>query len=231
MATATTAPKPNVDWIARGMLLATVVLVFLTFWQGWTALSAYNVDMARQAKEEADKKVYEWQTLQVYGILEQGYEKEQRPLTFEEIQQQYLQAADLQMKKVQEAKPDDDVGPRLKSKDIQQDTLRRILMDLNEARLLYVTYPGPKYMIEVATFNPEGPRAVAENSAKVYAFDMLVTESNKYSIEQLATKIAEKYHLDVTDCRIGLDELLANGFVRVDDATKFVSLKSIPPPK
>ncbi len=53
---------------------------------------------------------------------------------------------------------------------------------------------------------------------------MLVTEPDRYTVEQLTMKLADQYHLDPADCRYALDELLNTGFIKIGDDAK-VSLK------
>lgn len=191
-------------------------------------MDALANEKQKASKEVEKQKVYRWQTLKVYEILESGFEKDMRPLSFDDINKAYQQEAELQIQRAKDAKPDDEDVAKLKSKDIEPDTLHGILMDLNIDRLIYVTYPGPKYMLEEEVFNPQGPRAVAVANAKVNAFDMLITESGKYTIDELTSKVADRTGLNAADCRIALDELLANGFIRADEHGK-ISLKSIPP--
>jgi hypothetical protein len=205
-----TPPTNHGAWWARAMVVtnivlafATIALVYVGYGQGVTALNALNAETHRLAKAEADRKVYDWQKFMVYKIIADGLAKE-RPLDFDEIKKDYEDAAVMQNQKVQDAKSDEDIGPRLKSKDIQPDTLRKILMDLHTDRVIFVMYPGPKYMMEEAAFNPVGLRAITVSSAELYAVDMLITESNKYTIDQLATKIAGQYHLGAMDCRAGV---------------------------
>jgi hypothetical protein len=174
----------------------------------------YIVDESAFKDLQGDR-VYEWQRLMVYKIIVEGSAKLKQPFDFDYIKAEYLKAA---QQEVQKAGAEDAIP--LKGKDISDDTLNKILMNLHMTHVVYIMYPGPKYMIEEATFNPEGPRTLDVLAAERYAHDLLVTEPDRYTIDQLAIKIAEQNHLDKKDCRYSLDQLLHACFIKVGDGGK-----------
>lgn len=215
-----TLPPTRERWFNRSTvfsllsLLASLAAVAGAWGQWWYAGSALATEIESMNKQEANLKKEDWQRLIVYSIIEKKFTEQSNEYTgvpFDTIRSEYLAEA--------ASVTEIDMGKN----DIQPQVLRKIIFDLMQSGLVYMTY-DKKYAVDLSELLPGFGRTMIKQKAGYYIISLLAQKGTKYNEIQLHSIVRAKFNLAPDEITLLIVQLKVQGVLRQDSEGNFVGV-------
>jgi hypothetical protein len=179
--------------------------LLVTAFSAVAALGWLGLELHKLRKEEEAQRVQEWQKVTDYKIIQKYFLKNRATISFEEIKTAY----------VTEASRSDKID--LPKEELQDLTLRKILLDLMTSSLVYET-TGGKYVVNQADINKKFDRFFVIEDAAEEIIGLLHDKDAKYTAEQLKERLEKDKKIKLSSVEYDklLLELVGKGWVTID---------------
>jgi len=192
------APK---KWWKTPPIIVAIIAVAVAVGGTTASWLSLNWTMTNTLEQRSRAEKNDWKRKKVFIIIDDSVASHPLGITLDDIQSRYVQEAFLVE------------GIELEKRELLPAELKGIIMDLTSTGLVYRTYDN-KYTVQRSAVMPGAERIHVENRANYVILSFLATESGKYTLSELRTKIADKVTLTDDEYHLVTNQLIAlNGMI------------------